>query len=113
MQLPKQKDGEDMRPSRSHKHRSSNLPLLDLRLLFHQRDRVVVNGVGNFMAKRAGELFRVLYEIEERIHYIHVPARGCECVRLSLMDEVELKRMVVSGLRNPSDCIRNRLQLVV
>src|SRR5260221_4599574 len=65
------------------------------------------------MAKSSRELLSVLYEIEERIHDVHIAARGREGVRLSFVDQVELERMVVSGLSDPGDGVRDRPQLVV
>jgi hypothetical protein len=72
-----------------------------------------MDGVRDFMAKSSGEMLRVLYEVEERIDHVHIAARGRERVRLSFVDQIKLERMVVAGLRDASDGISDRSQLVV
>jgi hypothetical protein len=97
----------------AQKHGSTRFPPLEFLLLLDQRHRVVMDRVRNFMAKRSCELFRILYEIEERIDDIYIAAWRSECIRMSFVDQIKLKGVVVSRLSEPRDRVRNRLQLVV
>src|SRR5262249_28938721 len=65
------------------------------------------------MAKSPGELLRVPHEVEQRIHHVHIPARSRERIWLSLVDQVELEGVVVARLRDPSNGLSDRSQLVV
>jgi len=65
------------------------------------------------VTKSSSELFGVLNEIEERIHDVHIAAWGCERIWLSLVNEVELEGVIVPGLGDLCDSIRNRLLLVI
>src|SRR5271170_685748 len=113
MQLAQQQDGQQVRPRWTQKNRGPDFPPFQSLILFHQRHRVVMNGVGDLVTQRSGKLVGVLYEIEKRIDDIHVAARSCECVRLSFVNQVKLEWMVVSWLRRPGYGIGNRLQLVI
>lgn len=53
-----------------------------------------MDGVGDFMAQSAGKLLYVLYEIEERIHHVHVAPGVCERVRLSFVDRSARRGLV-------------------
>jgi len=72
-----------------------------------------MDGVGYLMTQGSGELLRILYEIQQRIDNVHVPARSCERVWLSFVYQVELERMVVSRLRRSGNGVCNRSQLIV
>jgi hypothetical protein len=99
MQLPEKSDRQHVRGSGAQKNGSSDFPLRDLLPLLHQLHGVAMDGVGDLVAQGASELVGILYEIQKRIDNIDVAARCGERVWLSFMDQVKLKRVVVSRLR--------------
>src|SRR5271157_1944144 len=113
MQLANESDGQYMRKRGAQENGSSDFSFCDFLALLHQRHCVVMNGVGNLVTQRSGELFRVLYEIQERIDDVHIAARGCECVWLSFVNQIKLERVVVSRLRRSGNGVRYGSQRVV
>jgi len=65
------------------------------------------------VTERSGELLRVLYEIEERVHDVDISARDRERIRLSFVDQVEFEGVVVLWLRGPADSISDRPELII
>src|ERR1700687_410171 len=63
MQFAQKENGQQVGAGRTKKDGSSDFPLLQLFVLLHQGDSVAVDGVGNLVTKRAGELFTILYEV--------------------------------------------------
>src|SRR5260370_31283827 len=98
MQLAEKSDGQDMCTRGPQKNGGTNFALPEFLLFLHQRNGVAMDCVGDLVTQRSGELVRIFYEIQERIDDIHVAARSCERLRLTFLNEVELKRVVVSRL---------------
>jgi hypothetical protein len=113
MQFAQQKNGQQMRASGTKKNGCPDFPPLQALVFFHQGYGVVMDGVGDLVAKGAREFLPVLYEIQKRIDNIHVAARSRERVRLRFMNQVELERVVVLRLRGLGNGVGNRSQLIV
>ena len=112
-QLPDQRDRQQVRASRAEEYRRPDLPPRDLPLLVDQRHRIAVNGVRHLVTNRSGQLFGVLDEVQQRIGHVHIAACGCKGIRLRLVHEIELERMVVSRLGRPRDRGGNRREQIV
>src|SRR6266849_1515641 len=113
MEFAQKKYRQQVGAGRTQNNGSSDFPLLQLLVLLHQGDCVAVDGVGDLVTKCPRELFAILYEVQERIDYIHVSAGSRERIRLSFMNQVELERMVISGLRRSRDRVGKWFQLVI
>ena len=65
------------------------------------------------MTEGSSELLLALYEMQQRIDDIDVASRSCKGIRLRLVNEVELERMIVARLCCLGNSVRNGLQLIV
>src|SRR6478736_4770479 len=97
MKLSNQRNREQVRRRWTEKNRRAQRSLLEFLILLEQFHRVVMNRVRHLMAERSGELLVVLDEIQQRIGDVNVAARRRKCIRLLLVDEIELEWMVVRG----------------
>src|SRR5262245_59748497 len=113
MKFADQSDGEYVRHRRSEQDRRAQFALFDAPLLREQLHRVVVDGMRDLMAQRAGELLGVLDEEQQRVRDIHIAAWRRKRVRLLLVDEIELERVVVAWLLRARDGGSNRREGVV